>query len=777
VLKKSIDKKSTMFEFGSKDQQEAELKKPRDLPLLISKERLPKKTIPEPRLSKETWAEAKHQSDTKKAMEELTQRAKMKKPSEHALRVRSERKARLAEPSQRTVKVHLGKTTRSPKAKIEKAGKEKHYGTHYGTKDPKGSTKRIAEYKTKGGKIKSPPDSPKGREEMASEMIAHHQHHLGRHPGGRAQAIAIGLNQAGMSQDQTRKAMGNAFIQESAEARLGEMFGVELDLSPVDLMKSMTLASEADVIESLRGIGKAIGDGNTVKAYVDFKNLTQKIATRGGVDNPTAVATTLLKKGNPGGMSGYEKGVAMYGTDGMKKMAQGHLTSEEMKTQKAYPLGEGPKKVGGSELWLDPIKSKKESGDKKIDLGTAPPHLGKYTEASRAEKAMGKQEEEEFVPKDKPDISKMGPGPSVGAGIGGASGGRPSVGTGLGKGVGEQKKGYKGEWKTEGGVDTFSGGEKDKPLGTLPHEQPGFKAPSLGGSKPPPMPHEIKVGTSGGFKTGQGEGGPHMITSAKPEVPAMPKVKEPSMEPGSTLSLTSLKEPGSKSVKKAMRELMEMSKGHGGKGPAKTGGGEWHCPNAGPAYRGVIEWDEEENQAGSGRAQTGAGTPHPPNRGPAKTGAGETHHPNAGPAQTGVGERHWEGREVSKAMKASSVPRLPRGMAASMDTWRSATSVLTRTNALLRPQIALIPDSLADGSGRPSTHTEFYKSDLMSCENCGRTFAKSHGECPTCIMSKALTCKSCGSAMHKGRDGDLRCSACGQGTMKALDQKSDGSIG
>lgn len=844
-LGKAVDRKSTMFEYGTKEQQEAEIAKPRSLPALVPKQRdrRPKRikqaqeSVKEPVLSGEAavkWAEAKRRAALK-AVEAVLNKAKRrgkpipptelaKKTAPQAVLSRIERKARLQRPKAKHA---------STVAKAEPEHEEKHYGTRYGTKDPRGSLKQISEYKTRSGKIKSPPDSPKGREEMASKLIAHHHHHLGRHPGGRAQAIAIGLRQAGMSRGQARKAMGNEIIRESAEARLGEIFGAELDLSPVDLMKSMTLMSDADIMGSMGEIDKAMEEGDAVKAYMGFEKLKQKIAARGKVDNPAAVAAAIgrkkygheafqemaakhetapqykkrkrgkkVEKGDPGGMSGYEKGVAMYGKEGMKKMATGHLTSTELQqTQKAtplplpaakgvrlvpepaakaYALGE-PKKV-----YLEPMPEKKEKEGSKISLETAPQfspsekpwRQGKAAaglgQKKKAEKALGRGDEEEYVPKDKPDISKqMGMGPSVGSGITAASGARPSVG--MGKSKGDQKKAYRGTATFEGGKMKLTGGEPDKPMGHLPHEQPGFTPPSSSTPKPPPAPHEIHVGTSGGFTSKTPSGGPHIFTSAKPDVGGE---AEPSMKPGSTLSLTSLKAPGSKSMgkaKKSMEDLMEMSKAvHGGKGPAKTGPGQWNCPNAGPAHRGVIDWDEEENQAGSGRAKTGAGTPHPPNAGPAKTGAGQVESPNAGPAQTGAGERHWPGREMGKALRASFVPRLPRAMAASLDTWRSATNVLTRTNAMLQPQAPLTPDPLADAGGRPSTHTEFYKSDLMRCENCGRAFAKSHGECPTCSMNKALTCKSCGASMHKGRDGELRCSACGQGTMKSANmQKYD----
>ena len=115
---------------------------------------------------------------------------------------------------------------------LEKAAEDqvKHYGKQEGTKDPKGSMSRIKKYKTKGGKIKNPPKGEKKKEDMAGEMIAHHMHHLGRHPGGEKQAIAIGLNQAGMSRKdksmktgQDKEMFESKSIEKSKESKKGNI--------------------------------------------------------------------------------------------------------------------------------------------------------------------------------------------------------------------------------------------------------------------------------------------------------------------------------------------------------------------------------------------------------------------------------------------------------------------------------------------------------------------------------------------------------------------------
>lgn len=118
-----------------------------------------------------------------------------------------------------------------------------HHGASHGTKDLKGDKALVRKYKTKGGKIKS-----EGTKDEVSDLIRYHMHHLGRHPGGQKQAIAIAMRQAGVSQKKS--------ISEEEEDKKKEMD----------------------------------------KAYVGFEKLKQKIAARGGVDNPGAVAAAIGRK-------------------------------------------------------------------------------------------------------------------------------------------------------------------------------------------------------------------------------------------------------------------------------------------------------------------------------------------------------------------------------------------------------------------------------------------------------------------------------------------------
>ena len=136
----------------------------------------------------------------------------------------SEKKvASMSGPPEGTLQAASAKAFKALKKAAE--DQEKHYGIHYGTKEPKGSLSRIKKYKTKRGKIKNPPKSAEGKNDMASEMIAHHMHHLGRHPGGQKQAIAIGLNQAGESRNDKSMVQGSpqyAPLRPSHKMGIGE---------------------------------------------------------------------------------------------------------------------------------------------------------------------------------------------------------------------------------------------------------------------------------------------------------------------------------------------------------------------------------------------------------------------------------------------------------------------------------------------------------------------------------------------------------------------------
>jgi len=126
----------------------------------------------------------------------------------------------------------------------EKGHKIYHHGQVWGTKDLKGDKTLVGKYKTKGGGMKKPPKGKDAKKEMASDLIREHMHHLGRHPGGPKQAIAIALHQAGVSRkksipgeegDQKRGGTKKALLDELAEqhremSRASKSMFMDLDL-------------------------------------------------------------------------------------------------------------------------------------------------------------------------------------------------------------------------------------------------------------------------------------------------------------------------------------------------------------------------------------------------------------------------------------------------------------------------------------------------------------------------------------------------------------------
>jgi len=91
-----------------------------------------------------------------------------------------------------------------------KAQKVKHYGARMTKRDLPGDKELVGQYKRSGKVTK--PKRRKGESasafktrsrQMASDLIRYHMHHLGRHPGGQKQAVAIGLRQAGISKEKS----------------------------------------------------------------------------------------------------------------------------------------------------------------------------------------------------------------------------------------------------------------------------------------------------------------------------------------------------------------------------------------------------------------------------------------------------------------------------------------------------------------------------------------------------------------------------------------------
>jgi len=165
---------------------------------------------------------------------------------------------------------------------LEKAAEkqEKHYGMRQGTRDPKGSMPRIKKYKTKGGKIRKPPEGDESREEMAAEMIAHHMHHLGRHPGGKKQAIAIGLHQAGMS----KKSM--------KPGRDEEMWATDSMKSCTPIMKGSNMDKSFD---ELLDMSKAMTARNMPRYPRPLRAQYEKDIYRSAMDIPTNKNSRLAK--------------------------------------------------------------------------------------------------------------------------------------------------------------------------------------------------------------------------------------------------------------------------------------------------------------------------------------------------------------------------------------------------------------------------------------------------------------------------------------------------
>jgi hypothetical protein len=118
------------------------------------------------------------------------------------------------------------------------------------------------------------------------------------------------------------------------------------------------------------------------------------------------------------------------------------------------------------------------------------------------------------------------------------------------------------------------------------------------------------------------------------------------------------------------------------------------------------------------------------------------------------------GSGILKAMTAASMPRVPRAMR--VDTWRSATSVMTRTNSALAKDMHTGPltgeliEELKDEEDKRTR--QIYK----ACPGCGRRYmAKSLDDpCPSCSIHKSGHCGKCGQQLVKSL-GSTSCPLCG----------------
>jgi len=122
---------------------------------------------------------------------------------------------------------------------------------------------------------------------------------------------------------------------------------------------------------------------------------------------------------------------------------------------------------------------------------------------------------------------------------------------------------------------------------------------------------------------------------------------------------------------------------------------------------------------------------------------------------------------VEKAMTASVLPQMPKAARlrpSEMDTYRSATMGLTRSNSRFAKDIhtgpltgEVIEDVYKEGELR--SRQPIYK----SCETCGRRYlAKSLDDaCPTCSINKSNMCTICGHYLVKSHGGFSFCPICG----------------
>jgi rubrerythrin len=122
--------------------------------------------------------------------------------------------------------------------------------------------------------------------------------------------------------------------------------------------------------------------------------------------------------------------------------------------------------------------------------------------------------------------------------------------------------------------------------------------------------------------------------------------------------------------------------------------------------------------------------------------------------------------EVEKAMKAASMPRIPRALM--NDTYRSATAVLTRNHSAIAKDVsALHTGPLTDEGIKELQEEEYNRTKRMpvykSCEGCGRTFmVKSMNDpCPTCSVNKSHYCSKCHQHLVKSGNGSVTCPLCG----------------
>jgi len=441
---------------------------------------------------------------------------------------------------------------------------------------------------------------------------------------------------------------------------------------------------------------------------------------------------------------------------------------EKADAEKAYPLGEGPKATaGGGQVWAQKIPNEKKPPEKKkIDLGTAPmmsaqkamealtPFLspksvlvsmikGCSEKAARLvpDAAVVKGEEDK---KEAPKPADKPPGSSFQAKLSQPTKSPVSV-----PGSGSHLKFSFGKSDPVQKDMEHLAGENKKVMPSSPPavaaatHKLGWDTPAMfqgGGSRKQALSGAApQQGATGAMKNNP----PGVLSSTS----VKPKAKP--LAAGSTISMTpvaSSRPSPTQKVASMTKSAIEVLKGminRASSFPGNPARANWRVPGTAFAgnkdnMRGPVSGsegpanDSQENSPVRGTPSPGRGANE---NGPVH----DTPHGGKGPAQTSVSgtEGPANDSQMSKAVGASAVPRMPRAMAMAMDTWRSATQVLTRGNSAFAehagtgPLHAEMVDHIDEATyDRGTRHGPV----LKSCSGCGRTYTliKSTDGCPSC---------------------------------------------
>jgi hypothetical protein len=349
---KSMDSKSSMFEYGSKQQQEAELNKPKELPMLFLKEdNKKKKNTPPPNLEK-----------SKDDLEAFVEKKVKPKVKERALE-------------------HIRTSPmEGPTSKKPLAGSYAHFYENH----PDSEVREAFKTKRKEWEASIGLGEAKKSLDLLDSMMKAHpakKARLGsfmvtpKIPGvegvGGLRHEVTGETPTEVATRKTPPVPPSEALVPKKEAGKGEnmkSFG-----KAVPLKKDM-FGGQAEGAKPAAQVGKEIASPTISQAGKQvqgaFSGLKKKDA--GPQVGDTLKLTSPFPKqemgpATPAGAPGAMKPGQTVGMQSLK-------SATKALAEKGYPLGEGPKKTeGGAEVWMQAPKDKpKEKKEPKLYVGTAP---------------------------------------------------------------------------------------------------------------------------------------------------------------------------------------------------------------------------------------------------------------------------------------------------------------------------------------------------------------------------------------------------------------------